>query len=196
MDPNAYISVVAQRVQMARGTVQQAQVGPVPAVVGDVYSSSLAAMGNLRLCVVAAVFAEVNAFVVRDFGAHASQFATRTTQGTLGFGTALLTVVGFVTNRVTPDGIQAATSKPGMQFAQTTRPVIVDLATGALHTFTGTQLWGLAMQNTFKQKVRETFPTPAEAFAQLQQGHPPGAQQAGYPPPGFQPPRQWQSPPR
>jgi hypothetical protein len=189
MDPNAYISVVAQRVQMARGTVQQAQVGPMPALVGDVYSSSLAAMGNLRLCVVAAVFSEVNAFVVRDFGAHAGQFATRTTQGTLGFGTALLTVVGFVTNRVTPDGIQAATSKPGMQFAQTTRPVVVDLATGALHTFTGTQLWGLAMQNTFKQKVRETFPTPAEAFAQLQQ--------QSAPPPGYQPPPgQWQSPPR
>lgn len=176
MDPNAYLSVVAQRVQLARGTVQQAPVGPMPALVGDVYSSSLAAMGNLRLCVVAAVFAEVNAFVVRDFGAHAGQFATRTTQGTLGFGTALLTVVGFVTNRVTPDGIQAATAKPGAQFAQSTRPVVVDLATGALHTFTGTQLWGLAMQNTFKQKVRETFPTPAEAFAQLQQQQ------------GFQPP--------
>src|SRR5262249_23341980 len=97
MDPNAYLSGVAQRIQIARGTVQQAPVGPMPALVGDVYSSSFAAMGNLRLCVVAAVFSEVNAFVVRDFGAHASQFATRTTQGTLGFGTALLTAVGFIT---------------------------------------------------------------------------------------------------
>lgn len=175
IDPNTYISVVAQRVQMARGTVQQAQVGPVTALVGDVYSSSLAAMGNLRLCVIAAVFPEVNGFVVRDFGAHAGQFATRTTRGTLGFGTALLTVVGFVTTRVTPDAVPAATAKPGMQFAQTTRPVVVDVASGALHTFTGTQLWGLAMQNTFKHKVREMFPTPAEVFAQVQQQQfPPG----------------------
>ena len=183
MDPNAYLSVVAQRVRMAHGNVQQAQVGPVQALVGDVYSSSLAAMGNLRLCVVAAAFAEVNAFVVRDFGAHASQFATRTTHGTLGFGTALLTVVGFVSPRVTPDAAAAAAAKPGVQFAASTRPVVVDLTSGQLHTFTGTQLWGLAMQNTFKQKVRETFPTPAEAFAQLQQ-----AQQ-------YQPPPQSQQPP-
>jgi hypothetical protein len=172
MDPNAYLSVVAQRIQAQHGTVQQAQVGPLQALVGDVYSSSVAAMGNLRLCVVAVSLAEVNGFVVRDFGAHASQFATRTTQGTLGFGTALLTVVGFVSHRVTPDAIAAATAKPGIQFAASTRPVVVDLASGQLHTFTGTQIWGLAMQNTFKRKVRETFPTPAEAYAQLQQpGH-------------------------
>lgn len=169
MDPNAYLSVVAQRIQAQHGTVQQAQVGPMQALVGDVYSTSVAAMGNLRLCVVAVSLAEVNGFVVRDFGAHASNFATRTTQGTLGFGTALLTVVGFVTHRVTPDAVAAATAKPGMQFAATTRPVVVDLASGALHTFTGTQIWGLAMQNTFKRKVQETFPTPAEAYAQLQQ---------------------------
>jgi hypothetical protein len=179
MDPNAYLSVVAQRIRANHGNVQQAQVGPVPALVGDVYSSSLAAMGNLRLCVVAAALPEVNAFVVRDFALHASQFATRTTQGTLGFGTALLTVVGFVSHRVAPDAVAAATAKPGMQFAATTRPVVVDLTSGQLHTFTGTQLWGLAMQNTFKRKVFETFPMPAEAFAILQQ------QQQQQPPPPY-----------
>jgi hypothetical protein len=181
MDPHAYLSVVAQRIRGNHGTVQQAQVGPVQAMVGDVYSSSLAAMGNLRLCVVAAALPEVNGFVVRDLGAHASQFATRTTQGTLGFGTALLTVVGLVSHRVMPDAVAAATAKPGIQFAASTRPVVVDLAAGGLHTFTGTQLWGMAMQNMFKRKVFETFPTPAEAFAILQaQGYP---QQAAPPQP-------------
>jgi hypothetical protein len=169
MDPNAYLSVVAQRIRGSHGNVQQAQVGPVQAMVGDVYSSSLVAMGNLRLCVVAVALPEVTGFVVRDLGAHASQFATRTTQGTLGFGTALLTVVGLISHRVTPDAAAAANAKPGIQFAASTRPVVVDLTTGALHTYTGTQLWGLAMQNTFKRKVAETFPTPAEAYAILQQ---------------------------
>jgi hypothetical protein len=182
MDPNAYLSVVAQRIQALRGTVQQAQVGPMQALVGDVYSSSLAAMGNLRLCVVAAAFSHVNAFVVRDFSMHANQFAMRTTRGTLGFGTALLTVVGFATQSVAPDGAAIANAKPDMQFAATTRPVVVDLASGQLHTFTGTQLWGLAMQGTFRQKVRETFPTPAEAFAMWQhQAAAPRAQP--FPPP-------------
>jgi hypothetical protein len=167
MDPNAYLSVVAQRIRSANGTVGQAQVGPAQAFIGDVYQSSVAAMGNLRVCVVAITPAEVNGLVVRDFSAHADQFAARTTRGTLGLGTALLTVVGFVAHRVTPDAVAAATAKPGMQFAATTRPVVVDLGTGQVHTFTGTPLWGFAMQKTIKRKVRETFPTPAEALAQL-----------------------------
>ncbi len=169
MDPNAYLSVVAQRIQAQKGTVQQTQVGPLSALVGDVYSASVAAMGNLRLCVVAVALADVNAFVVRDFTAHANQFAMRSTMGTLGFGTALVTAVGFVSPRVTPDAIAAATAKPGMQFAATTRPVVVDLTSGGLHTFTGTQMWGWAMQSTFRRKIFEAFPTPAEAYAQLHQ---------------------------
>jgi hypothetical protein len=182
MDPNAYLAVVAQRVQYARGTVQQVQVGPLSAMVGDIYQPALAAMGNLRVCVVAASVDEVNGFVVNDFVAHASQFATRTTRGTLGFGAALLTLVGLVSHRVTPDAVAVATAKPGIQFAATSRPVVVDLASGQLHTFTGTQLWGLAMQNTFRQKAREMFPAPAEAYAQMQQQQQQQQQQQPYPP--------------
>jgi hypothetical protein len=167
MDPNAYLSVVAQRIRAAHGTVGQAPVGPVQAFVGDAYSSSVAAMGKLRLCVVAVTLPEVNGFAVRDFSAHASQFAAQTTRGTLGFGTALLTVVGLVSHRVTPDAVAVATAKPGIEFASTTRPVVVDLGSGQLHMYTGTQLWGLAMQNMIKRKIRETFPTPAEALAEL-----------------------------
>jgi len=109
----------------------------------------------------------VNGFVVRDFTAHAEQFATRTTKGVLGLGTALLTVVSFVSHQVSPDAVAAATAKPSIQFSATTRLVVVDLRAGQLHTFTGTPIWGFAMSRAIKRKVRETFPPPAEALAEL-----------------------------
>ncbi|QFU85256.1 hypothetical protein [Amycolatopsis sp. YIM 10] len=181
LTPDQYLGVVAERVQRSGGQLRQIQIGPVNAVLG-LFTESIM-MSTMNYAVVAAPLAEVTAAALYDFTGHATQHARANVVGTVGFTAASIVIAGLVGERVYPDAIQAATAKPGMQYGAETRMVAVDLSGGQTHTFTGSRVWGAAIQGSIKAKIFFTFPQPAEAYQQLQWQ----PQQQGY---GQQPPQQ------
>ncbi|WP_242579069.1 hypothetical protein [Amycolatopsis sp. 195334CR] len=195
LTPDQYLGVVAERVQRSGGQLRQIQIGPVNAVLG-LFTESIM-MSTMNYAVVAAPLAEVTAAALWDFTGHATQHARANVVGTVGWTAASIVIAGLVGERVYPDAIQAATAKPGNQFGGETRMVAVDLAGGQTHTFTGSKVWGAAIQGSIKAKIFFTFPQPAEAYQQLQwQPQQPGfGQQAPQQQPyGQQPYGQPQSP--
>ncbi|WP_236808361.1 hypothetical protein [Amycolatopsis albispora] len=197
LTPDQYLSVVAERVQRSGGQLRQIQIGPANAVLGLFTESVM--MSTMNYAVVAAALPEVTAAALYDFTGHATQHARANVVGTVGWTAASVVIAGLVGERVYPDAIQAATAKPGNQFGGETRMVAVDLSGGQTHTFTGSKVWGAAMQGSIKAKIFFTFPQPGEAYQQLQwQPQQPGfgqqAPQQQYPqqphgqPPHGQPP--------
>ena len=197
LTPDQYLGVVAERVQRSGGQLRQIQIGPVNAVLG-LFTESIM-MSTMNYAVVAAPLAEVTAAALWDFTGHATQHARANVVGTVGWTAASIVIAGLVGERVYPDAIQAATAKPGNQFGGETRMVAVDLAGGQTHTFTGSKVWGAAIQGSIKAKIFFTFPQPAEAYQQLQwqpqqpgfgqqapQQQPYGQQPPGQPQPGQQ----------
>lgn len=163
IDVDTYINAAAHRARQTGGRLYPAQVGPLRALVADIYDS--VGLGQLRYCVVIAGVGEVSAFMVGDFARHAISYAGGTTRGVKGFGTTVVTIAALVSPMVDPNAGATASAAPSKEWAGANRPVVVDVTHGAVHTFTGTQLWGFAMHGTINAKVRRLFPTPAEVDA-------------------------------
>ncbi|GAB2763065.1 hypothetical protein [Amycolatopsis magusensis] len=178
LTPDQYLGVVAERVQRSGGQLRQIQIGPVNAVLG-LFTESIM-MSTMNYAVVAAPLADVTAASLLEFTGHATQHARANVVGTVGFTAASIVIAGLVGERVYPDAVQAATAKPNMQYGADTRMVAVDLTGGQMHTFTGSRVWGAAVQGSIKAKVFFTFPQPGEAYQQLQwQQQQPGYGQQG-----------------
>jgi hypothetical protein len=196
IDIDGYLAVVAHRMMRVRAQLYRTQIGPVTALVGNMYDGA-GAISQMHFCVVAVGVAEVNGFIVRDFAQRAQQHANAATTGVRGFGTAVITLPGLISPVVRPDAVAAATAKPGAALGGETRPVVVDLTTNQVHMFTGTKLTGLALQGAIRSRAQASYPLPAAALAELPTlpplpalpgpqpgppGPPPG--QPGLPPPG------------
>jgi hypothetical protein len=162
-----YLSAVAIRAGRIKSQLYTAPVGPITAMVANMYAGAGAVLGQMHFCLVAATFQEVNAFIVKDFSSHAAQHASQVTTGVKGMGTAVITLVGLVSPVVHPDAIPVAKAKPGLQWGGETRPVVVDLSTGQVHMFTGTKLYGLVLQRAIRSRAQAMFPPPAEAELEL-----------------------------
>ena len=61
---DTYLAAVAQRIEQAGGRVQRARIGPVDAVLGDVFEASVIARGHIRFTAVVAPLSAVTAFAV------------------------------------------------------------------------------------------------------------------------------------
>ncbi|GAA1720841.1 hypothetical protein GCM10009765_81360 [Fodinicola feengrottensis] len=162
-----YLSAVAIRASRNKGKLYTAPIGPINAMVANMYAGAGAALGQIHFCLVAATVPEINAFVVKDFSSHAAQHARQATNGVKGMGTLIVTLAGLVSPVVQPDAIPAATAKPELDFGAEKRPVVVDLSTGQVHMFTGTKFVGLVMQRAIRKRAQMLFPPPAEAEADL-----------------------------
>jgi hypothetical protein len=162
IEADVYVRAVIARIERARGQIRQTRVGPLDAVVGDFYEGSVIAQGHIHFTAVVAPLVEVTAHAVTDFTQHAAQLAIRTTLPVPGGRTEIITFAGLVSHRVRPDAVAAAVAKPPLLAVGTSRPVVVDLSTGLVHSFTGTRFIGWALQDMIKAKVRELFPLPAE----------------------------------
>ena len=186
INAEGYLAVVAHRLLRVRGQVYRSQVGPFPALVGNMYDGM--ALSQLHFCVVAAAVPEVTGPMVRDFALWAQQHANAATTGVRGFGTAVITLPGLISPLVRPDAVAAATAKPSAALGGETRPVVVDLTTNQVHLFTGTKLVGLALQGAIKARAQASYPLPAAALAELPTLPPlpplPGPQTGPPPPPG------------
>lgn len=166
IDGEGYLAVVTHRLLRVRAQVYRAQVGPVTALVGNMYDGA-GAISQLHFCVVAAVLPEVTGFMVNDFARHAQQHANAATTGVRGFGTAVITLPGLISPVVRPDAVAAALAKPSAALGGETRPVVVDLTTNQVHLFTGTKFTGLALQGAIKSRAQASYPLPAAALAEL-----------------------------
>lgn len=169
MEADTYLAAVALRIEQAGGRVQRARIGPVEAMLGDLFQASVVARGHIRFTAVTAPLTTVTAFVVRDFIDHVHQWSLRTTHRTPGGRTEIVNFAGLVSHDVHPDAMAIAAHKPPVQGVGSTRPVVVDLAQGQVYTYTGTPLLGMALQNTIRAKQRFLYPHPAGFRAQ----HPP-----------------------
>jgi hypothetical protein len=161
IDPQAYVRAVVARVEHAGGQIQRGRVGPVEAMIGDFYEGSLIARGTVHFTVAVAPLATVNAHAVRDFTRHVHQWSLRHTHEVPGGRTQIVNFAALVSPRVGPDALPAATARPPMQAVGTTRPVVIDLASGQVHAFTGTMFLGWALTDLINGKLRAFFPLPA-----------------------------------
>lgn len=166
-----YLDVVAIRAMQLRGRVFRTQVGPMSAIVCTLVEQI--ALNRMEYCVVAASFDELNGFIVGDFARHAAAYARSQAAGLVGFTTSVITLVGLASPIVRPDAAAVATADPKFQFSGETRPVAVDLTTGARHFFSGTKAYGFAglltplIQGGIRTKAQTVFPFPAEAERDL-----------------------------
>lgn len=200
--PEQYLGAVADRIQRSGARAMQVQIGPAMALVGLATESAM--LSNLNYCVAAAAVPDVTAPALYDFAGQVTQFARANVVGTVGWNAASVVIAGLVSPRVHPDAVQAATAKSGNQFGAETRLVAVDLASGRTYAFTGTKIWGAAVQGVIRTRLTFCFPHPAELLAPppgyyQQPAYPPqGYPPQGYPPPGYPPPGGWQPgpPPR
>jgi hypothetical protein len=167
IDADTYVSAVVRRLEQACGQVRRARVGPVDSMIGDFYEGSLIARGHIHFTVVIAPLATVNGHAVRDFARHVHQWAIRSTHQVPGGRTEVVNFAALVSPQVHPDAVSAAVAKPPLQAVGTTRPVVIDLTTGQVHTFTGTRFLGWALQDTIRAKRHLFLPPPAELAGHL-----------------------------
>ncbi|GAA0898399.1 hypothetical protein [Virgisporangium aurantiacum] len=165
IEVETYLAAVAQRIERAGGQVRRERIGPVEAMLGDVYEASAIARGHIRFTAVVAPLATVTAFAVRDFITHVHQWSLRTTHQVPGGRTEIINFAGLVSHDVQPDAVATAADKPPLQGVGSTRPVVIDLAQGQVQTFTGTRLLGMALQGTIRAKQQFLYPHPAELAA-------------------------------
>lgn len=163
-----YVEAVHRRLRHSSAHLSQEQVGPLWALVGHVYQR--ANLGRQHICVVAAIASHVPPGLVTEFAKNVQDLADATTHGKRGFGASVLAVAGLVTGEVHPGARLLATKPPSSRIGGETRPVIVDVVTGNVHTFTGTKFVGLASQGLFKRQVAQYFPAPAAVQDELQHG--------------------------
>ena len=177
IDGRTYINALAQRAQAQRSRVNNAQVGPLQALIVDSYESL--GLSEVRYCVIVASVPEVNAVIVGDVTRCGVSWASGTANGVKGFSTSIITIVGLVSPRVAPDAVSAATAKPSMEWAGAHRSVVVDLANNAVHAYTGTGFREWAVASGIKAKLNTLFLPPA----QIGQFGPPPSQYPPGPPP-------------
>lgn len=193
--PEQYLAAVAERIHRSGGRLNQVRIGPATAVVGLFTESVM--LSTMNYCVVAAAVPEVNAAALYDFTGRATQHARANVVGSVGWTATSVVIAGLAGGRVHPDAAQAASAKSGNQFGGETRMVAVDASAGQVYAFTGSKLWGAALQGSINAKLAFCFPQPAEVYAQLQwqaqqqalarrpQGYPPqGQPRQGHPQPG------------
>lgn len=192
IDAQTYINALAQRAQLQRARLQNAQVGPLPALIVDSYESF--GLSEARFCVIVAAVPEVNGFIVGDFTRQGVRWASSTTNGVKGFTTSVMTIVGLVSARVAPDAVAAATAKPSAEFSGAHRSVVVDLTGNAVHSYTGSSFREFAVADTIKRKVSTLFLPPAQ-ITQPARGFPPGPPPGPQFPPGPPQPSQGRFPP-
>lgn len=169
IDAETYISAVADRIGFFDGRVYQAQVGPLPATVGHLYDTLVSGAGDhahnvqVHFCVVLASLTSVdNPFVVHDFTRHVTAYAHHTSRGTPGFGTVEVGIAGMISPLVHQTAATAASAPPFSSSTGTSRPVVVDLSTGWVHTYTGSKFVAAALHSAANLRVRRLFPLPAE----------------------------------
>lgn len=165
-----YLDLVAQRIQRSGGQLRRAPMGQVNAVVGLFAENAVMSMMNYAIVAApAAPTPRVTGLALHQFSGQAMQVARANMVGVMGLTATSVTIAGLVGTQVTPDGIQVALAKPANQFGAETRLVAVDLTAGAVHTFTGTRVWGYAVQGAINAKIAFCFPPLAEAWEEAQQ---------------------------
>lgn len=164
-----YLEVVGQRIQRTGGQLRHVQMGQVNAVVGLFTENvMLSAMNYAIVAAPAAPTPHVTGLALQQFNGIAVQIARANMVGVVGWTAASVTISGLIGEHVTPDGMQMALAKPANQFGAENRLVAVDLTAGAVHTFTGTRVWGAAIQGSINAKITFCFPPLAEAWHEAQ----------------------------
>jgi hypothetical protein len=163
MDQETYLRSLRDRLAADGCTVTDEALGPVAAVVG--YRSDFLPQmmfSKIHLFTVAAAVDEISAFVVEDFTQRVGRYGKDTKGAMRGAQSGVTAFAVLVSGRVHPDAVQAALRPAKMQFAVRTQPVVVDLATGTVHTFRGRQLWGFALNGHLRRKLNLYITEPAQ----------------------------------
>ncbi|PRY00982.1 hypothetical protein [Allonocardiopsis opalescens] len=180
-----YVDAVAQRMQGRGARIYEQQVGPMHALVGVKSDFAALALSPMQVYVVVCELGHASGHAVTNFGLQAQNHAKAAVGGGRGFTTGVVTVAGIIAESSDPDAQTRAAAPTQMSFGSTLRPVLVDVGTGQVHTWTGTQFVGAAVMGFIRDQVHAFFPSPAEV-----------AQRAGGPAPGPHPHPQQPMPPQ
>ncbi|GAA3737425.1 tRNA(Arg) A34 adenosine deaminase TadA [Spinactinospora alkalitolerans] len=172
---DGYTGVVRQRLYETRARVMEhQQVGPGQALVG--LRSDNVALTPMTLCVAVTQIEHATLPMIRDFCRHADAYAKRLAGGGVGWVSGACTIAAVVCARSDHDAQVFAGQQTQVGWGTTLRPVLVDLSTGNVNTWLGTQFVGALAMGFVRDNVRRYFPLPAEAGARLNAGPPPGPQ--------------------
>ncbi|GAB3211075.1 hypothetical protein ACQEU5_07555 [Marinactinospora thermotolerans] len=166
MRPDQYTEVVRRRLYAARARVTEEQrLGPGTALVGLL--SDTVALSPVTLCLAVTRAEVATAPMLRDFCGHAAAHTRAVVGGGVGLLEGACTIAAVVAVHSDPPAQAAASAKTAVGFGTMLRPVLVDLSTGTVHTWTGTRLLGLAAMGYIRDSVRRLLPPPGEALAEL-----------------------------
>lgn len=158
MTPDAYLDGIGQRLAADGCAVTRDRIGPIDVVVGYRKDFLPIALSRLHLVTVAGSLPEVTGPAVVQFARDVSQYAKSRSGALRGMQSGVGAFSILVSDRVTPDAVQAAQAKAKLEFAVRVQPAVVDTAAGVVHTFTGSQLFGAALNGHLRRK-RELYVT-------------------------------------
>jgi hypothetical protein len=145
--------------------VRTDQVGGRPALVGHrVNLLPQMLFSRLHLYTVAAELETVTGDDVWGFATEVSRYVKSTSNSLRGMQSGIAAFSVLISPNVTGDAIEASLKKAPVRFALRVQPVVVDVATGAVHTNRKGQLVGLMMNGHLRRKVNLYLPAqPAMA---------------------------------
>ncbi|WP_415840327.1 hypothetical protein, partial [Nocardiopsis gilva] len=170
MRTDQYIDVVRRRLYSTHSRVMENQrVGPGTALVGLRSENVALTPMSISIAVISAEFA--TGPMLRDFCRSASSAAYAMAGGGVGLVKGACTIAAVVADRSDPEAQQFAGQKTQVGFGTTLRPVLVDLGSGNVVCWLGSQFVGALAMDMVNTNVRRHFPLPAQARAEIGGGH-------------------------
>lgn len=173
MHTEQYLDVVRRRLYATRARVlEQQPLGPGRAMVG--IRSETVGLSPMSVYIIVVPADVATGAMMRDFCQHAAAYTTAAAGAGVGFVTAACTIAAVVANTSDQDAQMFAGQQTQVGFGTTMRPVLVDLSSGNVVCWLGTQFMGALAMDSVNTNVRRHFPLPAQARAELPPGPPPG----------------------
>ena len=161
-DSQTYLDALSGRLAADGCAVTIETLGTQKITVG--YKWQLKALTKLHVFTVATAPEHVNTTTVTQFVEAAVDMAKARKGLWRGAQSGVLVLPILVSPRVDPAAVAMMARAYPLNmggFAAMAHPAIVDVSTGAVHTFRGTRIWGFAYNGLIKKKVARYVPSAA-----------------------------------
>lgn len=159
--PDAYVEAVRTAMVRDKCEISSAQIGPVQALVGHRSEFRVSWMfTRLHLLTVIAATQAITEAAIRDFVEQVDGYAKATKGQWRGMQSGVASFAALVATQADDAAKAFAEGKPKMGFAAMVRPAVVDLSTGGVHTFRGSQALGRVYQSYLRDKAELYLPLP------------------------------------
>jgi hypothetical protein len=157
---NEYVDEATNRMAADGSAVSQILLPIGPAVVGYQSQFRLRWIATkLHLFTVVVAVPDATAETLQQATEQSVGYAKQTKGRLRGLQSGVAAIPVLVTERPTPDSIDAAESRPSKGWAAFTLPAIVALTSGRIHSFRGRTLWGGIYSAWLRERL-DVLPSP------------------------------------